>query len=139
MSQHPTQPNNNQHRGSDRPQLKMPGDSRPQPQATVAPAAPQPQATAAQTAPQTQATVAPPAPQTQPPKGRVWHPMTEAPKDGSYVYFKEDDNHDEWFWYETRQFRKGSWQQVGWWKRRFGITSQPSFVPTGFRRLAEGL
>jgi hypothetical protein len=80
-----------------------------------------------------------PTPEPAPEKTDEWLPMSEAPKDGSYVYLKEDTSHDEWFWYRTRQFRKGMWQEIGWWKRRYGLNTIPALVPTGFRRLSDGL
>lgn len=70
---------------------------------------------------------------------RRWHPMSEAPKDGTYLYLEGDKASAEWYWYTTRQFRKGSWQPIGWWRMRFGPKTQPVFNPTGWRRVSEGL
>lgn len=74
-----------------------------------------------------------------------WHSMDTAPKTGAYVYLL-GDVHDEvneavneWYYYWTRQFRKGCWQPVGWWRRRFGPNVPPSFIPTGWRSVKEGM
>lgn len=79
-------------------------------------------------------------------KDDPWHPMTTAPKNGMYVFLKGDDLADaadevmrEWFWYTTRQFRKGMWQQTGWWRRRFGPNAPPSFTPEGWRYVKDGM
>jgi hypothetical protein len=68
-----------------------------------------------------------------------WHKMETAPKDGTFVYLLGDDLHQEWYWYLTRQFRKGCWQPVGWWRLRFGANTPPAFTPLGWRRLSEGV
>lgn len=75
-----------------------------------------------------------------------WHDMASAPKNGMYVFLKGDPCADatdevtrEWFWYSTRQFRKGTWQACGWWRRRFGPNAPPSFTPEGWRNAKEGL
>lgn len=71
--------------------------------------------------------------------------MESAPKDGSYIflfgdpYDSKSEIPNEWYWYRTRQFRKGSWQPVGWWRRRFGTSVPPSFTPQGWRAVREGL
>jgi hypothetical protein len=73
-----------------------------------------------------------------------WRKMDNAPKDGSYVFLKGDpciekEIENQWYWYKTRQYRKGCWQPVGWWRRRFGPNAPPSFTPGGWRYLKEGL
>jgi hypothetical protein len=74
-----------------------------------------------------------------------WHPMNSAPKDGTYLFLRGDPMNNEkeipneWFWYRTRQFRKGTWQQTGWWRRRFGPAVAPSFTPEGWVSVKEGL
>lgn len=77
-------------------------------------------------------------------KDDPWHPMDTAPKDASYVFLKDDpcaekDIENHWYWYKTRQYRKGCWQPVGWWRRRFGPNAPPSFTPGGWRSVKEGL
>lgn len=77
--------------------------------------------------------------------GEDWRSMDTAPKDGNYIYLLGDtldpsnEATNEWYWYRTRQFRKGVWQPVGWWRRRFGPAVVPSFVPSGWRSIKEGL
>jgi hypothetical protein len=73
------------------------------------------------------------------PKKIAWTPMTEAPKDGTYVYLDGDDNYEEWFFYRTREFFDGKWETTGWWRRRFGSKAPPDFEPKGFRRVSQGL
>lgn len=68
-----------------------------------------------------------------------WRPMREAPKDGTYVYFKEDDTCSEWCWYKTRQYNGGSWKETGWWRPRFGPKHSAHFIPSGFRLVVDGL
>lgn len=73
-----------------------------------------------------------------------WHPMSTAPKTGEYVFLRGDECNEkeipnEWFWYSTRQFRKGMWQATGWWSRRFGTRTPPSFTPSGWRGVKEGM
>ena len=72
-------------------------------------------------------------------KNGEWHTMDDAPKDGQFIYLKGDEIGSEWYWYITRQFRKGVWQPVGWWRRRFGPSVPPSFKPEGWRSIKEGL
>lgn len=68
-----------------------------------------------------------------------WRPMREAPKDGTYVYFKEDTTFAEWSWYTTRHFEHGSWKVTGWWRPRFGPKNTAHFMPTAFRLVTDGL
>lgn len=68
----------------------------------------------------------------------AWNPMSSAPKDGSFVYLLGDEKRAEWYYYNTRQFRKGTFQPVGWWRMRFGPNGPPPFTPTGWRRVSEG-
>jgi hypothetical protein len=86
----------------------------------------------------------PPRPVTQ--KEDPWQPMDSAPKDGAFVFLKGDpmadrglDVENQWYWYKTRQYRKGCWQPVGWWRRRFGPNAPPSFTPGGWRYVKDGL
>ncbi|HEY4355940.1 MAG TPA: hypothetical protein VGN16_09350 [Acidobacteriaceae bacterium] len=74
----------------------------------------------------------------------AWRGMESAPKDGTFLYLLGDDGLEKeepnvWYWYLTRQFRKGTWQQVGWWRLRFGPSCAPSFTPKGWRSVKEGL
>lgn len=84
-------------------------------------------------------------PPPKPPRAKVaagapaWRPMESAPKDGSWVYLQGDPSLLEWSWYQTRQFRKGSWQPIAWWRSRLGTESPPKFSPAGWRRISEGL
>lgn len=77
-----------------------------------------------------------------------WRPLGEAPKDagkhpapydGSFVFLQGDPGRGEWYFYQTRQFRKGCWQHIAWWRMRFGENSPPKFVPTAWRPVAEGI
>lgn len=76
--------------------------------------------------------------------GKGWHSMDTAPKDGTYVYLLGEkwvpgvSLPNEWYFYNTRQMRKGCWQAVGWWRPRFGPNGPPTFMPTGWRRVSEG-
>ena len=98
-----------------------------------------------------------PAPPTKPPRAKPaaaapsggWRqPMPLAPRDpgkhpapydGSFVNLLGDPRQGEWYWYQTRQFRKGCWQHIAWWRMRFGENSPPKFTPSGWRPASEGL
>jgi hypothetical protein len=100
--------------------------------------------------------VPPPLPPVQialPERNAPWHPMDSLPKDHvdrakvGYVYLRGDpyaqregidEVEREFYWYVTRQYRKGSWQQIGWFRRRFGPATPPGFEPTGWRKVSEG-
>lgn len=75
-----------------------------------------------------------------------WRQMGEAPRDagkhgapydGSFVYLEGDPARGEWYWYQTRQFRKGCWQHIAWWRMRLGENSPPKFTPAGWRPVSE--
>lgn len=71
-----------------------------------------------------------------------WHPIDDKAKTGDFVYLRPPspgDVPEEWYWYKSREFREGSWQQTAWWKRRFGSADPCRFEPTGYRRVGEGL
>jgi hypothetical protein len=61
-----------------------------------------------------------------------------------YIYLGGDpyngphEEEREYYWYRTRQFRKGSFQETGWWRRRFGPNTPPGFTPIGWRLVSEG-
>lgn len=73
------------------------------------------------------------------PHDTPWHPIEQAPKDGTALYFQNDPFADEWYWYVTREYRGMAWQKTGWWRRKLGPRAQPNFEPKGFRRVSEGL
>jgi hypothetical protein len=71
--------------------------------------------------------------------GTDWKPMCDAPRDGRYVYFRNDPDMREWYWYKTRNFRRGKWVDVGWWRLRFGDKQPANFQPDGWRLISEGV
>jgi hypothetical protein len=69
-----------------------------------------------------------------------WHPIDDAIKQaGYYVYLRGDPSREEWFWYQTRTYQKGTWRPTGWWRRRFGPAAPANFSPTEYRRTSDGL
>jgi hypothetical protein len=96
---------------------------------------------------QTRTKQPPPAP---PPKPVVveddpWKPMETAPKTGEYLFLR-GDLHDasseianEWYWYKTRHYSEHRWKPTGWWRKRFGPSSPPSFTPTGWVFARDGM
>lgn len=97
--------------------------------------------------PKTQAPVKPPAPPAEvlvAEKPQGWRPMKEAPHTGIKLYLLEiggdgQRRHHEMYWYTTRQYRKGTWQETGWWRPVFGPNSPPKFIPAGWRHVSEGI
>jgi len=67
----------------------------------------------------------------------VWHPLDERAQSGDLVYLQGDEQFDQWYWYRTRQFRKGMWQEIGMWRRKFGPKDAPQFEIKGYRRVSE--
>jgi hypothetical protein len=81
----------------------------------------------------------PPVVKTDAVKALEWHPMSNALKDGTYLYLNNGSETKEVFFYWTRQFRKGTWQACGWWRERYGPKVPDAFNPTGWRKVTEGL
>lgn len=62
-------------------------------------------------------------------------PMTSAPKDGRNLFLFDDTGHAyECYWRETRQFRKSTWQEIGFWSHWPGPPSRVMFDPKGWVR-----